>query len=82
MNPLFSESLSAVALLLSLAGTVLVNCRKKMGFAIWILSNVLWIVIGVYRPQPDVFQICMFIAYIVFNVHGWLYWKRSENEKQ
>lgn len=82
MNPLFFESLSAVALLLSLAGTVLVNCRKKIGFVIWTLSNILWIVISVYRPQPDVFQICMFIAYIVFNVHGWLYWKRSENEKQ
>ena len=64
---------SFVALVLSLAGNALINFRKRIGFFVWILSNVAWIAVNM-MGTPNWSQIAMFVVYVALNVHGWIAW--------
>lgn len=70
---------SIIALILSLAGNLLINFKKKIGFIVWLLSNILWITVNLLG-KPNVSQIIMFIVYIGFNVHGFLNWRKSTKQ--
>ena len=71
--------MSFVALVLSLAGNALINFRKRIGFFVWILSNVAWIAVNM-MGIPNWSQITMFVVYVVFNVHGWVSWGKIEEK--
>ena len=71
--------MSFVALVLSLAGNALINFRKRIGFFVWILSNVAWIAVNM-MGTPNWSQIAMFVVYVVFNVHGWMKWGKIEGK--
>ena len=71
--------MSFVALVLSLAGNALINFRKRIGFFVWILSNVAWIAVNM-MGTPNWSQIAMFAVYVVFNVHGWMKWGKIEEK--
>ena len=71
--------MSFVALVLSLAGNALINFRKRIGFFVWILSNVAWIAVNM-MGNPNWSQIAMFVVYVVFNVHGWMKWGKIEEK--
>ena len=71
--------MSFVALVLSLAGNALINFRKRIGFFVWILSNVAWIAVNM-MGIPNWSQIAMFVVYVVFNVHGWMKWGKIEEK--
>ena len=71
--------MSFVALVLSLAGNALINFRKRIGFFVWILSNVAWIAVNM-MGTPNWSQIAMFVVYVVFNVHGWMKWGKIEEK--
>ena len=71
--------MSFVALVLSLAGNALINFRKRIGFFVWILSNVAWIAVNM-MGTPNWSQIAMFVVYVVFNVHGWMNWGKIEEK--
>ena len=68
---------SALATVLSLAGNILVNCKKKCGFVVWTLSNVLWIAIN-FMGTFNSMQVVMFLAYACLNVIGFRQWSRGE----
>ena len=70
---------SFVALALSLSGSALINFRKRIGFFVWILSNVAWIAVNM-MGTPNWSQIAMFVVYVVFNVHGWMKWGKIEGK--
>ena len=70
------DIMSFVALVLSLSGNALINFRKRVGFFVWILSNVAWIAVNLMET-PNWSQIAMFVVYIVFNVHGWIAWRKA-----
>lgn len=70
---------SITALILSLAGNLLINFKKRIGFIVWLLSNILWITVNLLG-KPNVSQIIMFIVYIGFNVHGFLNWRKSTKQ--
>lgn len=70
------DAFSIIALILSLAGNLLINYKKRTGFIVWLLSNILWIAVNLLG-KPNVSQIIMFIVYICFNVHGFLNWRKS-----
>ncbi len=65
--------MSFVALVLSLAGNALINFRKRIGFFVWILSNVAWIAVNM-MGTPNWSQIVMFVVYVALKVHGWVSW--------
>ena len=69
----FCQILSALALVLSLSGNVLINRRVKSGFIVWMASNVAWRAVNVLE-KPNWYMIAMFVVYILFNLHGWLNW--------
>lgn len=67
---------SFVALVLSLAGNALINFRKRIGFFVWIASNVAWIAVNL-MGVPNWSQIAMFVVYVALNVHGWIAWGKD-----
>lgn len=68
---------SALALIFSVVGNLLVNIKKRYGFLVWIISNIIWIAVNV-MGVPNYPQITMYALYIGMNVHGFLYWKRTD----
>ena len=71
--------MSFVALVLSLAGNALINFRKRIGFFVWILSNVAWIAVNM-MGTPNWSQIVMFVVYMAMNVHWWIAWGKIEEK--
>lgn len=71
--------LSVLSLILSLAGNILVNYKKRYGFVVWIASNISWIVVNLvgYTNWP---QIIMYIVYAVLNVQGFILWSRGKHD--
>ena len=72
-------TLSIIALILSLIGNILVNYKKKLGFIIWISSNVFWIVVN-YMGDVNYPQVIMYIVYAILNVQGYVNWRKSEKK--
>ena len=73
------DVMSFVALVLSLAGNALINFRKRIGFFVWILSNVAWIAVNM-MGTPNWSQIAMFVVYTALNAHGWIKWGKIEEK--
>lgn len=69
--------LSVLSLILSLAGNILVNYKKRYGFVVWIASNISWIVVNLvgYTNWP---QIIMYVVYAALNVQGFILWSRKK----
>lgn len=69
---------SIISLILSLVGNILINRKMKLGFYIWILSNVSWIVVN-FLSTPNYPQIIMYICYAFINIEGIIKWSKDEN---
>ena len=72
-------TLSIIALILSLVGNILVNYKKKLGFIIWISSNVFWIIVN-FMGEMNYPQVIMYIVYAALNVQGYINWSKSEKK--
>ena len=72
-------TLSIIALILSLVGNILVNYKKKLGFIIWISSNVFWIVVN-FIGEMNYPQVIMYLVYAVLNVQGYINWRKGEKK--
>ena len=72
-------SLSIIALILSLVGNILVNYKKKLGFIIWISSNVFWIAIN-FLGDVNYPQVIMYVIYAGLNVQGYINWRKGEKK--
>ena len=70
--------ISIIALALSLVGNLLINFKNEIGYIIWIVSNVAWIVVNVISIQPNYPQIIMYLVYIVLNIQGYMYWRKHQ----
>ena len=80
MIDILVQSLGPIALILSLVGAFF-NARKKIvGFYIWTLSNIFWILLNVHlyiQGNPEVVsQIIMFLIYSILNFYGIYQWKK------
>ena len=67
------DALSFMALVCSLGGNLLVNYKKRIGFVIWIISNILWIGVNL-RDDTNWCQIVMFLVYMCLNIQGFIQW--------
>lgn len=74
---LIGNILSFLALTLSLSGNFLIIYKKIIGFPVWILSNILWIVVN-FIEVPNYSQIFMFLAYAGTSVYGWYQWNHED----
>lgn len=68
---------SFCAFLLSISGNFLVNCQKKSGFVLWIVSNALWVAVNFIGPT-NWSQVALFVIYALLNVHGYIRWSRKQ----
>ena len=73
--------LSIIALIFSLVGNILVNFKKKLGFIIWIISNVFWIVVN-FIGNMNYPQVIMYLVYAGLNVQGYVNWSKSKINKE
>ena len=62
---------------LALSRSALINFRRRVGFPVWIASNVAWIAVNL-MGTPNWSQIAMFVVYMAMNVHGWVSWGKDE----
>lgn len=74
------NTLSFLAFMLSITGNFFINAKRRYGFIIWIVSNILWIVIN-FIGEINNFQIAMFATYIMFSIAGFREWKLRENKQ-
>lgn len=72
-------TLSIIALILSLIGNILVNYKRKLGFIIWISSNVFWIVVN-FLGNVNYPQVIMYLIYAGLNIQGYINWSKSEKK--
>ena len=75
--PIIYQVLSAMALILSVGGNILINLKKKLGFVVWMISNSIWVAVNLISIQINWFQITMFVVFIGLNLHGLINWKKS-----
>lgn len=73
------DVLSVIALVLSLTGNILINYKKRIGYIVWILSNVAWIAVNV-TGQFNVPMVIMYVVYMILNIQGFLLWSK-DNKK-
>ena len=73
---------SVISLILSLCGNILINHKKKIGFIVWILSNISWIIVN-FMGDPNYPQILMYVVYLILNIIGYCRWNsaRKGNKK-
>lgn len=69
--------LSILAMLSSLGGNILIMFKKKSGWIVWILGNLLWILIN-FLGTLNVPMVIMYLVYIIINIMGFIEWKRKE----
>lgn len=72
-------ALSIIALIFSLVGNILVNFKKKLGFIIWTISNVFWIVVN-FIGDMNYPQVIMYLVYAGLNVQGYVNWSKKVKE--
>ena len=73
-------TLSIIALIFSLVGNILVNFKKKLGFIIWTISNVFWIVVN-FIGDMNYPQVIMYLVYAGLNVQGYVNWSKKKEIK-
>lgn len=71
--------LSILSLILSLAGNILVNYKKRYGFVVWIASNISWIAVNLVG-ETNWPQVVMFVVYAGLNVQGFILWSRKKEK--
>ena len=72
-------TLSIIALIFSLVGNILVNFKKKLGFIIWTISNVFWIIVN-FIGDMNYPQVIMYLVYAGLNVQGYVNWSKKVKE--
>lgn len=72
-------ALSIIALIFSLVGNILVNFKKKLGFIIWTVSNVFWIIVN-FIGDMNYPQVIMYLVYAGLNVQGYVSWSKKAKE--
>lgn len=71
---------SVFALITSLTGNILVNYRKRSGFIIWSVSNVLWITVN-FISTLNIAQVLMYMVYLLLNLQGFIVWGRKTRKQ-
>lgn len=71
--------ISVIALILSLVGNILINRKNKLGFYIWTLSNIVWIIVN-FISIPNYPQIIMYLCYACINIDGIIKWTKDEKK--
>ena len=73
------DVLSVIALVLSLTGNILINYKKRIGYIVWISSNVAWIAVNI-TGQFNIPMVIMYVVYMILNIQGFILWGRNNKK--
>lgn len=68
-----------LATFLSILGNIFIVKKSRIGYWIWIASNIFWIYVDYKIPEMSA-QIIMMVFYIILNVWGLYEWRGKEKE--
>ena len=71
--------LSLIATASSIIGNIFINHKRKVGFIIWTIANMLWILINCIGDM-NYPQVCMFGVYSILNIQGYKKWSKNNNK--
>lgn len=72
------DAISVISTIFALSGNLLVNFKMKIGFLVWCVSNVTWVIYNfVILPSPNWSMIIMYIVYFVLNIMGFIMWSKK-----
>lgn len=63
-----------IATILSIVGNIFIIYQNKIGFGIWILSNLFWIRFALNRKDKHYWMAGLFLFYTLLSVVGLLKW--------
>ena len=70
------QILSIIAMITGLGGNLLMAKKNILVYPVWILSNILWIVVG-FLTYVNVSQMLMYSVYTIMQIYGWREWKKK-----
>lgn len=70
---------SVLGALCSLFGNVLIMLKKRSGWIVWIVGNILWIVYN-FLSEFNLPMVTMYIVYAIINVCGFVKWKKQDGK--
>jgi len=74
------ELLGWIATSFSIIGIIL-NARKIIWcWPVWVVSNILWIIY--FEKLKMTPSVVLWIVFSVFNVYGWIQWKKDKKLKK
>jgi nicotinamide riboside transporter PnuC len=62
----------------SIIGNILVIKKRRSGFMVWIISNIVWVAIDCHKEIYS--QAVLFTIFTIIAAYGWIKWKK-DNEK-
>lgn len=76
------SNISWLATIVSLIGNFFVNYQRKEGFILWIISNVLWVWIGLNAVEINWAQVTLFLIYTGTSAHGLINWIKADKKRK
>lgn len=70
---------STLGTICSLGGNILIMLKKKSGWLIWILGNILWIVYN-FLSEFNLPMVLMYLVYGVLNIIGFVRWLKQDKK--
>ena len=70
------QVLSIIAMLSGLGGNLLMAKKNILVFPVWIISNILWILVG-FLTYVNISQMAMYAVYTVMQIYAWREWKKK-----
>ena len=68
------NKLEITATILSIIGNIFIVYQSKIGFAIWIVANILWIIFALNRKDKYYWMAGLFLFYNILSIIGLIRW--------
>ena len=72
--------ISLLAFCFTITGNLFINHKRKAGFVIWSIGDILWISVEVICGV-NWFRFLMFFTYILVNIDGYVKWIKQDGSK-
>lgn len=75
MTELIFKILEWSGAVLGLIGAILLTEKRKSGFIVFSIFNLLWLILGIFRSEYG--MAALMAAYLVVNLRGYIKWSRE-----
>ena len=68
--------ISALGAICSLGGNIFIILKKRVGWVIWIIGNILWILYN-FISKFNAPMVIMYLVYAIINIIGFIKWGKK-----